>query len=220
VAVCGPRQLETPNIGSYVFCHSNPVNRVDPDGEFSTKLGAWIYSIFHGGGEIGRDRASGQYYVGKQVPYTGDGFGVEYSRKFSWGDSQNGGSIVTGGNASQGMGGTAKHLDPTIDLSQFPTTLMSTAKSGVKWLYEASQKIAGLMGFIPEAKKSATPKAGGDNGKNKNPFVIVTDTKNDSAFFKDQDGVKHGGEKNPYIQFKSGKRTEKFYRYHKGDTIR
>ena len=39
-----PRQLETPNVGSYVFCHGNPVNRIDPDGmaDFYTKSGSWL----------------------------------------------------------------------------------------------------------------------------------------------------------------------------------
>jgi RHS repeat-associated protein len=39
-----PKQLETPNVGSYVFCHGNPVNRIDPDGmaDFYTKSGSWL----------------------------------------------------------------------------------------------------------------------------------------------------------------------------------
>ena len=174
-----PRQLETPNIGSYVFCHGNPVNRVDPDGEFSTKLGAWVYSVFHGGGSIYKDKINGQYFVSKHVAYTGDGVGVQVSRKFGWGDSQNGGSIVTGGNASQGMGGTAKHLDPTIDMQQLPIVFNKPTNNLGEWLLEAIQKTLGLLGLIPEAKKSATPKAEGNanSGESSTKTALYYETK-------------------------------------------
>jgi hypothetical protein len=60
----------------------NPIYYTDPFGDFKTKFGAWLYKIGHGGGDLGRDTKSGQWFVGKQVEYQGEGVGVAYQRTF------------------------------------------------------------------------------------------------------------------------------------------
>jgi hypothetical protein len=61
---------------------NNPISYIDPDGNFRTKFGAWLYSVFHGG-EIRQDKG-GEWFVGKRVKYTGDGAGIAYERRFDW----------------------------------------------------------------------------------------------------------------------------------------
>ena len=84
----------------YAILGNNPIIYVDPLGDFKTKFGAWLYKQAHGG-EISRDTKSGQYFVGKQVEYTGEGAGVAYQRRFDW----NGGSQAYTGS---GWGHTAR----------------------------------------------------------------------------------------------------------------
>ena len=67
---------------------NNPIIYLDPNGDFKTTLGAWLYKATHGG-EIIRDTKSGQYFVGKQVKYTGEGAGVAYQRRFGWSGQSN-----------------------------------------------------------------------------------------------------------------------------------
>lgn len=52
-------------------------------GDFRTKFGARLYKWTHGG-EISQDKGSGQWFVGKDVEYTGEGAGVAYQRRFDW----------------------------------------------------------------------------------------------------------------------------------------
>ncbi|WP_276611848.1 hypothetical protein [Chitinophaga oryziterrae] len=39
---------------------------------------AFAYKVLHGGGDIGKDKKTGDYYVGKQVEYKGDGAGATF----------------------------------------------------------------------------------------------------------------------------------------------
>jgi RHS repeat-associated protein len=68
----------------YATFGNNPIFYTDPLGDFKTKFGAWAYKTTHGGGEIGRDTKSGQYFVGNKVEYTGEGVGIAYKRTFDW----------------------------------------------------------------------------------------------------------------------------------------
>ncbi len=71
-----------PSMSPYMYCGGNPINYIDPNGKFKTKAGAFFYKLFHGG-EIIKDKNSGQYFVGKQVKPTGDAT-AEYQRRFGW----------------------------------------------------------------------------------------------------------------------------------------
>lgn len=77
-----PKQII--GVSPYVINGDNPIYYTDPNGDFRTKFGANIYKFFHGG-EVrkatGGERA-GEYFVGKQVEYTGEGAGVAYQRTF------------------------------------------------------------------------------------------------------------------------------------------
>ena len=80
------------NISPYAFCHDNPVNRIDVDGKFDSKIGALLYKIFHGGTVLyAKDKK--EWFVGKQVAYKGTGAGIAYERVFNWKGSNSSGNI-------------------------------------------------------------------------------------------------------------------------------
>ena len=136
----------------YVYCLNNPVNYIDPNGEFSTKFGAWLYKVFNGGGQTLKDKATGEYFVSNQVKYTGSGAGAAATRRFDWGGRSTGekqydqkyGETITGGSGS-GSESTAQIHGPSIDASLLSYPLNSTATKGGQYLYELSQKIAALI---------------------------------------------------------------------------
>ena len=71
-------------VSSYEVNANNPIYYIDPNGDFRTKFGAKIYKFFHGG-EIGKATGgyrAGEYFVGKQVSYSGPFSGVTYQRTF------------------------------------------------------------------------------------------------------------------------------------------
>ncbi len=72
----------------YLGMGNDPVNGVDPDGAFKTKFGAQWYSFWHGGGDVEQALGGvnkGEWYVGNQIDYTGEGAGVAYQRVFDYG---------------------------------------------------------------------------------------------------------------------------------------
>ena len=76
--------INTPWESLYLSFSNNPIFYIDPKGDFKHKFGALAYKLFHGGGDIERDTKSGEYYVGKQVEYKGEGGGSQYNRTFGW----------------------------------------------------------------------------------------------------------------------------------------
>ncbi|HTN06242.1 RHS repeat-associated core domain-containing protein [Agriterribacter sp.] len=46
----------------YASMYNNPISNADPLGDFATRVGAWLYKIFNGGGEIGKN-GYGEYFV-------------------------------------------------------------------------------------------------------------------------------------------------------------
>jgi hypothetical protein len=87
---------------SYVVNGDNPNFFNDPKGDFKTKFGAKVYNFFHGGkGEIRQatgGQNKGEWYVGKQVEYKGEGTGVAYQRKFGWGKGSSSNGIDNAAN--------------------------------------------------------------------------------------------------------------------------
>ena len=73
----------------YAVNGNNPILFTDPNGDFKTKFGAWLYNKTHGGkGELMKDKNSGQWFVGSggSTPVTGNEteVTVTYTRKFDW----------------------------------------------------------------------------------------------------------------------------------------
>ena len=46
--VVDPLAEKLPSFSPYAYVRVNPINRVDPDGRFDSKFGAWMHKIFHG----------------------------------------------------------------------------------------------------------------------------------------------------------------------------
>ncbi|MBQ4822928.1 hypothetical protein, partial [Aquimarina sp. MMG016] len=67
----------------YAAFSNNPNIYVDPLGDFRTKFGAKLYKWTHGG-EVIKDKNSGEWFVGKDDVYKGEGVGGAYQRRFDW----------------------------------------------------------------------------------------------------------------------------------------
>jgi len=115
------------SISPYVYCKNNPVNYIDPNGEFSL-LGAVWFWLFHGGGDIGKDKATDEFFVGQKVESkTATGI---VKRNFDK-NGRNHGVIQYGQMNGASINGTANHQmldlpnskyhEPSIDMKKAST---------------------------------------------------------------------------------------------------
>ena len=68
----------------YESMGNNPVNNVDPLGDFKTKFGAWLHKVFNGGGTIG-ENSNGEYYVSKTSSSSSEDGSVTVTASVSYG---------------------------------------------------------------------------------------------------------------------------------------
>jgi hypothetical protein len=105
-----------PHITAYAYCENHPINFNDPDGNFKTKFGAWLYRASHSsswGGTIERAN-KGEWYVGKQVKYQGTGsdVGVAYKRVFDWSGRNQSRSESRNGNRRRSSSNSSDYSKP------------------------------------------------------------------------------------------------------------
>jgi len=113
------------SVSPYVYCKNNPVNYIDPNGEFSTHFGAWLHKFLHGGGGGGGGGGKIEQNNFKQHFYTKDlkgeaGVAAVYGSNGVKGkpDQQNGASIF-GTASSQLMElGTSLFHEASIDMKE------------------------------------------------------------------------------------------------------
>ncbi len=139
-----PKQII--GVSPYVINGDNPIYYTDPNGDFRTKFGANVYKFFHGG-EVRKATAgerAGEYFVGKQVKYTGEGAGAAYHRTF---DSK----ISTGAEYGRGAYGAIKNFakfvlggggNQTYKEGSFEADEMATSPGVQKGLEELRQRLA------------------------------------------------------------------------------
>ncbi len=74
-------------ISDYSVNSNNPIFYIDPLGDFRTKFGAQVHKFFHGGqvskAGAGDAAHAGEYFVGKEINYEGEGAGIAFQRTFN-----------------------------------------------------------------------------------------------------------------------------------------
>ncbi|MDJ1486435.1 RHS repeat-associated core domain-containing protein, partial [Cytophagaceae bacterium YF14B1] len=73
----------------YATNGNNPIIHVDPQGDFKTRFGAWLYKAAHGG-TVGQDARTKEWFVGKQIENANkEDLGITFQRRFDWNGSNN-----------------------------------------------------------------------------------------------------------------------------------
>jgi len=107
------------SISPYAYCKNNPVNYIDPNGEFSTKFGAWLHKIFHGGGSKIEKNSNGQYYYTKGLEGEAGVAAVYGSNGVKGKPDQLNGASIFGTASSQLIKlGTSIYHEASIDMKE------------------------------------------------------------------------------------------------------
>lgn len=106
------------DVSRYSIVSNNPIYYSDPLGDFKTKLGAFLYSIIHGG-KVNRQaentgKHSGEWRVSKTVEYKGKEAGVAVNVVYDWKKSVESGPPA-GGRPTNPFGITPSKVFEKID---------------------------------------------------------------------------------------------------------
>jgi RHS repeat-associated protein len=96
----------------YESMGNDPINNEDPYGDFKHRFGAWLYKIFHGGGDIGKNQ-HGEYFVAKTTSGRGKDGIFTVTSKLYYG---RGGSSTTNSNNNVTPTSNAAITAPPVSL--------------------------------------------------------------------------------------------------------
>jgi hypothetical protein len=190
-----PKQII--GISPYVINGDNPIYYTDRNGDFRTKFGANVYKFFHGG-EVrkaaGGHRA-GEYFVGKDVKYTGEGVGVAYQRTFDSKISKGAefvrgglGAVANFGKFLFGGGGSSNYKDGDFEADMMATSpgvqkgiarLRKSGESSTKFSYSFSPSPTNVLNKILETGNPLN----GFSDENKEAHVDVLKTQSFTKLF-------------------------------------
>ena len=171
------------SISSYVYCKNNPVNYIDPNGEFSL-LGAVWFWLFHGGGDIGKDKATDEFFVGQKVESkTATGI---VKRNFDK-NGRNHGVIQYGQMNGASINGTANHQMLDLPNSKYhePSIDMKKASTDA----EAFDFWAKILKDLSNQQETPTPKD--EIEEDEIDKGIVTSVNGTDVEWKNNSGIHH-----------------------------